>query len=335
MPSPGPRNAITDVPGLRVGHCTDAQVKSGVTVLLPDAAWDAAVDIRGGGPGVRETAALEPENSVGKLHALVFSGGSVFGLAAADGVAEALSPYGVGLRLYADAPAVPIVPAAVLYDLQNGGNKHWGEAPPYREFGKKALAAASRNFTQGAVGAGTGARAGTGPGGVGSVSLTLEDGLIVGALTVANPIGSALMPDGETWWAWALEIDGEFGGRIPRSPVDCRDPIPELSRLSETGRMQGGANTTLVAVAVNARLMPGERKRVAMMAHDGIARAVRPAHLPFDGDTVFVLASGERELRQGEERSIDLARIGAAAADCVARAIARGVHLAREGLTLS
>ncbi len=333
MHRPGPRNAITDVPGLRVGHYTDAQVKSGVTVLLPDAAWDAGVDVRGGGPGVRETAALEPENSVGKLHALVFSGGSVFGLAAADGVAEALSPYGVGLRLHPESPAVPIVPAAVLYDLHNGGDKHWGGESPYRDFGKKALAAASRNFTLGAVGAGTGARAGTGPGGVGSVSLALEDGLIVGALAVANPIGSALMPDGETYWAWALEIDGEFGGKAPPGHMDCRDPIPELSRLAERGRLVPGANTTLAAVAVNARLTPGERKRVAMMAHDGIARAVRPAHLPFDGDTVFVLASGERELRQGEERSIDLARIGAAAADCVSRAIARGVHLAREGLT--
>jgi L-aminopeptidase/D-esterase-like protein len=335
MHRPGPRNAITDVPGLRVGHYTDAHTRSGTTVLLPDTAWDAGVDVRGGGPGVRETAALEPENSVGKAHALVFSGGSVFGLAAADGVAEALSPYGVGLRLHPNTPAVPIVPAAVLYDLHNGGDKQWGADPPYRDFGKKALAAASRSFTQGPVGAGTGARAGTGPGGVGSVSLELGDGLIVGALVVANPIGSALMPDGETYWSWALEIDGEFGGKVPRGAVDCRDPIPELSRLSERGRLVPGANTTLAAVAVNARLLPGERKRVAMMAHDGIARSVRPAHLPFDGDTVFVLANGERELPEGVDRNIALARIGSAAADCVARAIARGVHLARQGMTLS
>jgi len=335
MPHPGPRNAITDVPGLRVGHCTDMQVKSGVTVLLPDSAWEASVDIRGGGPGVRETAALEPENTVGIAHAIVLSGGSVFGLAAADGVVAALSPYGVGLRLHPDTPAAPIVPAAVLYDLHNGGNKRWGDQSPYREFGKLALAAASRTFTQGAVGAGLGARAGTGPGGLGSVSLELGDGLVVGALAVANPIGSALMPDGETFWAWPFEIGGEFGARRPQGHVDCRDPIPELSRLAERGRLQPGANTTLAVVAVNAKLSPGERKRVAMMAHDGIARAVRPAHLPFDGDTVFVLASGERELGEGNQRVVDLARIGAAAADCVARAIARGVYLAREGKSVS
>ncbi len=333
MHQPGPRNAITDVPGLRVGHCTDAQVKSGVTVLLPDTAWDAGVDVRGGGPGVRETDVLQPENSVGIVHALVLSGGSVFGLSAADGVVSALSPYGVGLKLHPETPATPIVPAAVLYDLHNGGNKQWGESSPYREFGKLALAAASRHFSQGAVGAGTGARAGIGAGGLGSVSLELGEGVVVGALVVANPIGSALMPDGETFWAWPLEIGGEFGARRPKAPVDCRDPIPELSRLAERGRLQPGANTTLAVVAVNAKLSPGERKRVAMMAHDGIARAVRPAHLPFDGDTVFVLASGECELRGGELRLVDVARIGAAAADCVARAIARGVYLAREGLT--
>ena len=266
---------------------------------------------------------------VGQLHALVFAGGSVFGLGAADGVAAALSAEGIGLHLKAGAPAIPIVPCAVLHDLANGGDKQWGLEPPYRRLGFEALANAGQDVAQGAVGAGRGAMAGVLKGGLGTASLDLGDGLVVAALAVANPIGSVYMPDGKTFWAWPWEIAGEFGGARPVGDQDCSDPIPELSRLDAMGRLQAGANTTLVVVASTARLSTAECKRVAIMAQDGIARAVRPAHLPFDGDTVFALASGAVELGSGAWRQVQIGSVGSAAADCVARAIARGVHAAR------
>ncbi|NWA01032.1 P1 family peptidase [Pseudomonas gingeri] len=325
MPLPGPRNLLTDVPGVLVGHATDLRVDTGVTVIRTDGAWTASIDIRGGGPGGRESAALEPENMVGQLHALVFAGGSVFGLGAADAVAAALSRQEVGLHLKAGAPAIPIVPAAVLHDLGNGGDKHWGLEPPYRRLGFEALENAAADFALGSVGAGRGAMAGVLKGGLGSASLALDDGLVVAALVVANPIGSVYMPDGQTFWSWPWEIAGEFGGVRPTTVMDASDPMPELSRLDSMGRLQAGANTTLVAVACNARLTTAECKRVAIMAQDGIARAVRPAHLPFDGDTVFALASGALPLLDGPRRQVQIGCIGAAAADCVARAIARGV----------
>lgn len=329
MPLPGPRNSLTDVPGLRVGHAVDPAARTGVTVMRTDGAWTAGVDVRGGGPGGRETAALEPQNMVGQLHALVFAGGSVFGLGAADAVAAALSVEGVGLHLRPKAPAIPIVPAAVLHDLANDGEKDWGLEPPYRRLGFEALAAAAEAFDQGRAGAGVGAMAGVLPGGLGSASLVLGDGLIVAALVVANPIGSVYMPDGRTFWSWPWEVEGEFGGHRPDVQQPVSEPIPELSRLDSMGRLQAGANTTLVAVACNARLTTAECTRLAIMAQDGIARAVRPAHLPFDGDTVFAMASGAQEIAEGPRRQVDVGRIGSAAADCVARAIARGVYLAR------
>jgi L-aminopeptidase/D-esterase-like protein len=301
---PGPRNLITDVPGLRVGNYTDEAVRSGVTVVRPDKAWRAGVDVRGGGPGGREIAALEPENMIGELHALVLSGGSVFGLAAADGVAAALSLEGVGVHVQPWTPSIPVVPAAVLHDLANHGDKDWGLEPPYRRWGVEALAAAGETFQLGTVGAGRGALAGTRPGGLGSASLRLGEGLVVGALVVANPVGSVYMDDGSTFWAWPWEIAGEFGDRRPLATASHRDPIPELSRLDSLGRLQAGANTTLAVVACNGELTTAECKRLAIMAQDGIARAIRPAHLPFDGDTVFALASGERVLPCGPRRPV-------------------------------
>ncbi len=328
---PGPRNLITDVAGLTVGHLTDERVRSGVTVIRPNGPWRAGVDVRGGGPGGREIAALEPENMIGELHALVLSGGSVFGLAAADGVAAALSLENVGVRVQPWTPAIPVVPAAVLHDLANHGDKHWGLEPPYRRWGIEALAAAREDFALGAVGAGRGALAGTRPGGLGSASLDLGNGLVVGALVAVNPVGSVYMDDGTSFWAWPWEIDGEFGGQRPASDVRHVDPIPELSRLEGLGRLQAGANTTLAVVACNAALSTAECKRLAIMAQDGIARAIRPAHLPFDGDTVFALASGAQQLEEGARRPVLLSLLGSAAADCLARAIARGVHAAAGG----
>jgi len=324
---PGPKNLITDIAGLTVGHSSDESARSGVTALLCGAAWSAGVDVRGGGPGGRETDALSPENLVGRAHAVVLAGGSVFGLAAADGVTAALSAQGIGLQWRSGSPRIPIVPSAVLHDLGNGGDKNWGLAPPYRDLGVHALNAAGSDFALGSVGAGRGAMAGLIKGGIGSTSLDLGEGLIVGALVALNSIGSALMPDGKTYWAWAFELDQEFGGGgAPRELMDLSDPAPDESRLMALGRLQAGANTTLGVVACNADLSTAECKRVAMMAQDGIARAVRPAHTPFDGDTIFALASGAQELGGNQQRAAQIGRIGSAAADCLSRAIARAVH---------
>ncbi len=329
MTGPGPLNLITDVAGLSVGHATDEGARTGVTVALLPGGWTAAVDIRGGGPGERETAPLGLENLVGRAHAVVLTGGSVFGLAAADGVCAALSARGEGLAL--GPTAVPIVPAAVLYDLANGGDKAWGLDPPYRRLGIKAEAAAGERFALGAVGAGRGAQAGRRQGGVGSASVDLGEGVMVGALVAANPLGSALMPDDRTFWAWPFEMGGEFGGARPAADLVAHDPVPELSRLAPAG-LQAGTATTIALVATSAELTAPECKRVAMMAHDGLARAVRPAHTPFDGDTVFAAApaSGGVPL-PAESRWGRVARIGSAAADCLARAIARAVWEAGRG----
>jgi L-aminopeptidase/D-esterase-like protein len=325
---PGPRNLLTDVPGLTVGNATDEAAKTGVTVVRFPGGWTAAVDVRGGGPGVRETAALSPENGYAQLHALTFSGGSVFGLGAADAVTSALSQAGEGFLVRPETPRVPIVAGAVLYDLANGGDKAWGLDPPYQRLGREAFEAAGEAFDLGAVGAGRGAKAGVTQGGLGSVSLALGDGLVVGALAAVNPVGSVFMPDGETFWAWPFEIDGEFGGRVPTGPAGAVEPMPDDSRLAGLGRLTPGANTTLAVVAVNADLTPGECLRLAIMAQDGLSRAIRPAHTPFDGDVVFAAASGAVSL--GEEgRQQRLARLGSAAGDCLARAIARGVYEAR------
>jgi L-aminopeptidase/D-esterase-like protein len=250
----------------------------------------------------------------------------VFGLAAADGVAAVLSSQGIGINLRPGAPAIPIVPSAVLHDLANGGDKNWGLEPPYRALGLQAAAAAAEHFALGAVGAGRGAMAGWIKGGIGSTSIDLSEGLIVGALVALNAIGSALMPDGKTYWAWPYELDREFGGHgPPQAPIDLSDPAPDQARLLAIGRLQPGANTTLAVVACNADLSTVECQRVAMMAQDGIARAVRPAHTPFDGDTVFALASGALPLGADLSRPAHIGRIGSAAADCLARAIGRAV----------
>jgi L-aminopeptidase/D-esterase-like protein len=322
-------NLITDIAGLKVGHGTNEAVRTGVTVLLCESGWVAAVDVRGGGPGTRETDALAPENLVGRAHAVVLAGGSVFGLAAADGVAASLSVQGIGLQLRPGSPPIPIVPCAVLHDLGNGGDKNWGLSPPYRDLGLSASSAAQRGFPLGSLGAGRGALAGLRKGGIGSASLDLQGGLAVGALVAVNSVGSVLMPDGKTYWAWPFELEKEFGGcGPPQSAMDVSNPAPDEARLLAIGRLRPGANTTIAVVASNADLTPVECKRVAIMAQDGIARAVRPAHTPFDGDTVFALASGELTLDESLLRAAQIGRIGSAAADCLARAVARAVHAA-------
>ncbi|MEN3975579.1 P1 family peptidase [Emcibacter sp. SYSU 3D8] len=315
MIRPGPRNLITDLDGLRVGNAGDLGLRSGTTVLLPDWPMTMAVDVRGGAPGTRDTEALAADTLVERFHALVLSGGSVFGLAAADGVTGWLSAQGIGLPL--GPRAVPVVPSAILFDLANGGDKDWGEANPYPALGRAACEAASRDFPLGNVGAGIGAKAGSLKGGLGSASAFGGDGLQVGAIVGANPFGEMVMPGG-TFWAWALELDGEWGGRAP-GRID--GPLPD-------GFPPGPppvSNTVIAAVATNLDLTKAQATRLAMMAQDGIARAVRPAHTPFDGDTVFAVATGT--LRREVTPRL-LAEAGAMAADCLARAMARAVFAA-------
>jgi D-aminopeptidase len=311
----GARNLITDVKGLRVGNAADPRLKSGATVVLGDAPFVAAVDVGGGAPGTRETDLLAPSRLVERVDALVLSGGSAFGLDAASGVVDRLHAAGRGFR--AGPAVVPIVPAAILFDLANGGDKGWAENP-YRGLGRAAYDAASETFALGSVGAGAGAMTATLMGGLGSASLVLATGETVGALAAVNPFGDAVLPGSRSFWAAPFEIGAEFGGRAPPA---ARVP-PFTPRAMKPGAPGARANTTLVIVATDAALSKAEAKRMAEAAQDGIARAIYPSHTPVDGDLVFALATGARP-------AADLLALGHAAAHCAARAIARGVFAAR------
>lgn len=319
--APGPRNLITDVPGLKVGQAQDAAARTGVTVILPDDRAVAACDVRGGGPGTRETDALAPENLVEAVDAVVLSGGSVYGLAAADGVVAWLGAQGRGFSLVRlpGVPPSPVVPAAILYDVANGGDRAWGEDPPYRRLGREAAIAAGLDFELGVAGAGYGAMAGALKGGTGSASIVSHDGITVGALACVNSWGSVTAPGGRTFWAAPYEFGEEFGGL---GAAGLRAPPEDwgLSKREAAPR----TNTTIACVATDAALTPAQARRVAVMAQDGLARAIRPVHAPFDGDVVFALSTGRRTLDAPAD--LFVARIGALAADCLARAVARGVY---------
>jgi L-aminopeptidase/D-esterase-like protein len=322
-------NLITDVPGLKVGQAEDARAFTGVTVIYPDVAAVCGVDVRGGGPGTRETDALAPENLVDAIDALVLSGGSVYGLAAADGVVARLGAQGRGFGLM-DVPGVPrspVVPAAILYDLANGGQKDWGEKPPYHQLGQVALAAADRQFTLGAAGAGIGARAGLVRGGLGSASQRTADGIHVGAIVAVNCFGSVTMPGSDAFWAWPLEQNSEAGGRRPDPNLVVDGDDWGAAKANPSGAI-GRTNTTIACVATDVALTPAQAKRVAQMASAGLARAIRPVFAPFDGDVVFALSTAHQPL--AEPSQFTLARIGALAADCLARAVMRGVYAAKD-----
>jgi len=320
MTRPGKRNLITDVAGLKVGQAEDFAVRSGVTVLLPDAQIMAAVDVRGGAPGTRETESLAPVGIGGVADAITLAGGSVYGLDAASGAMAWLGVRGRGVSLFKGAPVAPIVPAAIIFDLANGGDKSWGETPPYRALALEAIESASESFALGTSGAGTGARAGIYKGGTGSASAVTGDGFTVGALAIVNSVGSPIIPGTDVFWAHALEQAGEFGnkrpGAIPTLDLDLPGDMKRPARP--------GTNTTIAIVAIDAEVTRVELQRIAIMAADGFARALRPVHTPFDGDTVFAIATGMRPL--AEPRGLDLMRLGSLAADCLARAIARGVY---------
>jgi len=309
------------IPNYKIGHAHDGHVKTGVTVILPDAPATASVDVRGGGPGTREIMALQDGGLIEQVHAIVLSGGSVYGLAAADGVTAWLGSRGIG---YAPGPAPipvsPIVPSAILFDNANGGDKTWGAEPPFRALGIAACEAASGSNKEGAVGAGFGATAGLYTGGLG-VASDVMDGITVQAIIAANPVGSPFMPGTDCPWAWMYERDGEFGNARPSADYSWTDPTDtKLAFLRAAGQ-----STVIGAVMTDAALSQKELRRLAIMAQDGIAMAVQPAHTPLDGDTIFALSIGDKPCT----RAIDLAALGAAAARAVARALTRGVIFAR------
>ena len=314
---PGPRNLITDVDGILVGQAADPEVRSGVTVVLPEHPVVASGDVRGGGPGTRETELLDPANMVGEVHAVVLSGGSAFGLDAATGAQLWLAERGRGLQL--DGGPVPIVPAAILYDLANGGDKSRSRGLPYQRLARNACEEASRDIELGTAGAAYGARSGDLKGGLGSASAVDGRGLQVGALVAVNSRGSTTIGDQPQFWAWPLEQGTEFGGLPP--PQGRAPPEPPVRQTGFPGQ-----HTTLAVVATNALLGKAEALRVAMMAQDGLARAIRPVHTPFDGDIVFSLATGRHRPDLDPVRLSE--RVGAIAADCLARAVARGIYLA-------
>ncbi|WP_375459813.1 P1 family peptidase [uncultured Enterovirga sp.] len=310
-------NLITDVPGIRVGHADDPVLASGVTVLLFDEPCVAAVTLPGGAPGGRDTALLDPEMTVEAVDAIALSGGSAFGLDAASGVQAWLRECGRGFIIR--GMSVPLVPQAICFDLLNGGDKDWGVYPPYRELAYRACDAAEKGFALGTAGAGFGATTVDLKGGIGSASAVTPAGFRVGALAVVNSIGSAIVGGGPHFWAAPWEQDAEFGGLGSKLRLD-----PDDLRLVWKGGP--GLGTTLAVVATDARLTKAQAKRVATMAEAGLARALRLTFAPLDGDTVFAVATGRGQVADTPSA---LTEIGAVAADCLTRAIARGVFEAR------
>ncbi|WP_300069051.1 P1 family peptidase [uncultured Ruegeria sp.] len=319
--TPGPRNLITDVPGLKVGNAKDDALKSGVTVLTADQSFAASVHVMGGAPGTRETDLLAPDKSVTHIDAIALSGGSAFGLDACSGVSDALRSLGRGYPV--GNTRVPIVPGAILFDLLNGGNKDWDENP-YRALGRAAFENATDTFALGTAGAGTGALAAMQKGGLGSASLMLDTGVTVGALVAANPLGSVTTPSDRHFWAAPFEIGGEFGGLGPDPSTGLGQPLVSRKALAMRPAAPDKANTTIAIVATDAGLSKPQCHRLAVAAHDGIARAILPAHTPGDGDLVFGISTGARPL----ETEAELGAIGHAASLCLSRAIARAVYLA-------
>ncbi|KKD04822.1 P1 family peptidase [Streptomyces sp. WM6386] len=319
-------DALTDVTGVRVGHATrvgDGWLTGTTVVLAPEGGAVAAVDVRGGGPGTKETDALDPRNVVQKVEAIVLTGGSAYGLDAASGVMAWLEEQGRGVPVGVDpAHVVPVVPAACVFDLARGGDFR---ARPDAATGRAAVEAAAASAVgavvrEGSVGAGTGAVVGAMKGGVGTASTVLDSGITVAALVVANAAGSVVEPG-----------KGLLYGELLQGRVDPPEPrVHEAARrrLAETAAENAAPllNTTLAVVATDAQLSKAQAQKLAGTAHDGIARAVRPVHLLHDGDTVFTLATGQRAL--DAEHPLALNPLLEAGADVVTRAIVRAVRAA-------
>lgn len=308
------RNLLTDVPGLQVGNAQDARLASGVTAIVFDEPAVASCDVRGGAPGTRETDLLAPDETVERVDAIVLSGGSAFGLDAPGGAQAALREQGRGFAI--GAVRVPIVPGAILFDLLNGGNKDWGRFAPYRDLGFAAVGNAGADFALGTAGAGFGGTTVNLKGGLGSASAQTRDGATVGAIVAVNAVGSTTVGDSQHFWAAPFEQNGEFGGRGPAAPL----PANALGI-----RLKGGVreNTTIALVATDATLTKAQAKRLATVAHDGLARAIYPVHGPLDGDIVFAASTGKRPLALP---IYAFAELGALAANVLSRAVARAVY---------
>ncbi len=317
---PGPRHLITDVGGLLVGNSGDRRLKSGVTVVKGTAPFVAACQVLGGAPGTRETDTMEPHNVLNHFDAIALAGGSAFGLDAASGVQAALRQEGRGVKVRSHL--VPIVPAAIIFDLANGGDKEWGIYPPYRDLGFEATRTAAAEFQLGTSGAGIGALTAGLKGGLGSASCVLPSGVTVGALAVVNPVGSVTVGRTRHFWAAPFEIGNEFGGLgLPHPlPADAGD-----IRWKFASGSPAGANTTIAVIATDAVLSKAQAKRLAISAHDGFARAIWPSHSQADGDIVFAIATGKAGRQVDDLAFMDLCAI---AGSTMARAIARGVHAA-------
>lgn len=307
---------ITDVAGIKVGHYTDVSAATGCTVVLCEQGAVGGVDVRGSAPGTRETDLLGPTYHVNEVHAVLLSGGSAFGLDAASGVVRYLEERGIGYD--AGVAKVPIVPAAILFDLGIGD----GKIRPGPDEGYAACEkAAAGSVEEGSVGAGTGATVGKVmgverrvKGGIGTASMKLEDGLVVGAVVAVNSIGGVYDPETGNVVAGPRGDDGAMLDSIMIiTSADYRDP---RRRLRET-------NTTIGVVATNARLDKAQANKLASIAHDGIALSVRPAHLMGDGDTLFALSTGTHV---GE---FEIDQVLAVGVQCVARAIVSGVKMAK------
>lgn len=305
------RNLLTDVAGVSVGHAEDLRMGSGVTVIVFDRPAVAAVSVLGGAPGGRDIDMLAPHNTVAAVDAIVLSGGSAFGLDAAGGVQAALREQGRGLPVR--DIRIPLVPQAIIFDLTNGGDKDWGRFSPYRDLGYAAVNAVAPDFALGSVGGGAGATTATVKGGLGSASTTTSAGHTVGAIVIVNAVGAPTIGDGPWFWAAPYEQDREFGGLGWPTSFDL------------TPRWKGGlgTSTTIGLVCTDATLTKAQALRMAIMAHDGLARAVLPVHAPLDGDTIFAASTEARPMR---EPVAELTELGLAATLTMARAIARGVY---------
>jgi D-aminopeptidase len=311
------RNLITDVAGILVGQADDPRLASGVSVIIFEEPAVVAVDVRGGAPATRETDLLEPHRTAERIDAVVLSGGSAFGLDAGAGAQAFLRERGRGFAI--GNVRVPLVCGASLFDLLNGGDKNWGRFAPYRDLGYSAAAHAGKSFALGTAGAGFGATTINLKGGVGSASAVTRDGHTVGALVAVNACGSANVGAGPHFWAAPFEVDGEFGGLgFPRT-------VPPAA-LTPVAKGRPGENTSIAIVATDADLSKAQAKELAVIAQDGLARAIYPAHTTLDGDTVFAAATGRRPLTDPIN---EITELGAIAANALARAVARGVFDAK------
>ncbi len=314
----GRKNLITDVQGIKVGNAQDNAIKSGVTVLTGDQPLTASVHVMGGAPGTRETDLLAPDKLVSAVDALVLSGGSALGLDAASGVANSLRAQGQGFDVAGQK--VPIVPAAILFDLHNGGDKSW-DKNPYADLGQKALQNIGTDFDLGSVGAGTGATTADLKGGLGSASVQLDigsttGGITIGALVAVNAFGSVTPKDSPYFWAGAWESDAaEYGGLGV-------DPSPQASEISTKHSLSAKENTTIAIIATDAALTQAQCQRLAVAAHDGMARAIIPSHTLFDGDLVFAASTGQKAMADAHH---DQMLLGHAAALALTRAIGRAI----------